>query len=405
MAENNIGHLKLGDINKILEASVHRRWIARNVPMPMPVCYCYILLDRQGNDILEIDYIGCVRLVGDLVISEDLNKRQIVKRKADIENLENITEFTMWDDMLVETTKVPVIIVVSSCQSVHKDNELDLATARDFLREETKFIILYELFFTIPQCELDVGLKIIKNEMDLLAMYDHAHSYGKIHVYITHGPQDLAFFYVENLCFYGSGDEVKSRRKNCIKDAGNMSVEELVSWDEEKADMASKASDDDMSVTTVVDKGKGLADKGKGLANKGKGLADKGKGIMVDEENASRNDIDMEQRSKGSADLEEIPNRVYDVGESDTLIEQKEYMDNLMHQLRDVGNGLIDPFTILENDQANEKFPIHDEQTHWKMRKPKVGDGLTPGVICICICCTSDGGIFRVPKTHINGSF
>ncbi|GKE75521.1 hypothetical protein Tco_1537562 [Tanacetum coccineum] len=137
------------------------------------------------------------------------------------------------------------------------------------------------------------------------------------------------------MCFYGSGDEVKSRRKNYIKDAGNISVEELVSWDEEKADMASKASDDDMSVNSVVEKGKGLADKGKGLANKGKGLADKGKGIMVDEGNASRksarswnsgivieenvnpifykdedddsdSDIDMEQRSKGSADLEEM---------------------------------------------------------------------------------------------------
>nr|GEW29669.1 hypothetical protein [Tanacetum cinerariifolium] len=57
--------------------------------------------------------------------------------------------------------------------SVRKDNDLDLATARDFLREETKFIILYELFFKLPQCELDVDLKITKNEMDSVAMYDY----------------------------------------------------------------------------------------------------------------------------------------------------------------------------------------------------------------------------------------
>ncbi|GKD24287.1 hypothetical protein Tco_1230501, partial [Tanacetum coccineum] len=127
-------------------------------------------------------------------------------------------------------------------------------------------------------------------------------------------------------CFYGSEDEVKSRRKTVTKDVGNMSVEELVSWVEEEATMASKACDDDISVTSVVDKGKGLADKGKGLV-------DKGKGIMVDERNAGRksarsrnsgivieenvnptvseddnsdSDIDMEQRFKGSAELEEM---------------------------------------------------------------------------------------------------
>nr|GEU58618.1 transposon protein, putative, Mutator sub-class [Tanacetum cinerariifolium] len=110
-------------------------------------------------------------------------------------------------------------------------------------------------------------------------------------------------------------------------------------------------------------------------------------------------DIDIEQRFKGSVELEEMykgretlrlknsnqsninsstpmagcsrPNRVYDVGESHTVIKHKEYMDTLMHQLIDKGDCLTDPFIILENNQSNEKFPIHDEQTHWKMKKPK----------------------------------
>ncbi|GJR58778.1 hypothetical protein Tco_1500940 [Tanacetum coccineum] len=174
------------------------------------------------------------------------------------------------------------------CQwSLRKDNELDLATVHDFLREKTQSIILYELFFKLPECELDVGLKIIENERDLEAMYDYAHKYGKIHVYVTHGPQDLASYYVDNICFYGSGDEVKSRRKTVTKDAGNMSVEELLSWAKEEAAMASKGCDDDISVTSVVDKGKGLADKGKWLV-------DKGKGIMVDEKKAGRMIVGLE---------------------------------------------------------------------------------------------------------------
>ncbi|GJV70511.1 hypothetical protein Tco_1490506 [Tanacetum coccineum] len=339
--------------------------------------------------------------------------------------------------------------------SVRKDNPLDIASVREFLREKTQSVIVYELFFKLPQCDLDVGLKIIKNERDLEAMYDYAHEYGIIHVYITHDPQDLAPYYVENMCFYGSEDDLKPR-KIVTKDAGNMSVEDLVSWAEEEAAMSSKASDVDICVTSVLDKGKGLADKGKGLADKGKGLADKGKGIMVYEGKAGRktarsrnngivigenvnpsvsedddsdSDIECEQKVKGNAELEEMykgisdseseysdksvdylsegedelislrkriseaknpnhsnknsntnvagcsrPNRVYGVGETATVIEHEEYMDILMHQLRGKSDGLSNPFTILENDQSNERYPIHDDQTHWKMRKPKYVD-------------------------------
>nr|GEU91491.1 pentatricopeptide repeat-containing protein [Tanacetum cinerariifolium] len=89
----------------------------------------------------------------------------------------------------------------------------------------------------------------------------------------------------------------------------------------------------------------------------------------------------IEQRFKGSVELEEMykGNTDSESEYSDKSIdymseEHKEYMDKLMHQLRDKGDGLTDPFTILENDQSNEKFPIHDEHTHWKIRKPKVSE-------------------------------
>ncbi|GKC21709.1 hypothetical protein Tco_1023859 [Tanacetum coccineum] len=74
-----------------------------------------------------------------------------------------------------------------------------------------------------PQCELDVGLKIIENDRDLDVLYEYAHDQGIIQVYITHGPQDLSSYYVENMCLYGSEDDVNSlEEKSCSKDAGNM---------------------------------------------------------------------------------------------------------------------------------------------------------------------------------------
>ncbi|GJX71772.1 pentatricopeptide repeat-containing protein [Tanacetum coccineum] len=285
---------------------------------------------------------------------------------------------------------------------VRKDNPLDIASVREFLREKTQSVIVYELFFKLPQCDLDVGLKIIKNERDLEAMYDYALEFGIIHVYITHGPQDLAPYYVENMCFYGSEDDLKPR-KIVTKDAGNMSLEELVNWAEEEAAMSNKASDVDICMTSKLDKGKGLADKGKWLADKGKGLADKDwkemfKGISDSESEYSDKSVDY--LSEGEDELISLrkrfseaknpnhsnknsntnvagrsrPNRVYGVGETATIIEHEEYMDILMHQLRGKSDGLSNPFTILENDQSNERYPIHDDQTHWKMRKPKYVD-------------------------------
>ncbi|GJU93700.1 nucleic acid-binding, OB-fold protein [Tanacetum coccineum] len=135
----------------------YRRWIAQNVPTPTLIGYCCILLDRQVNaiqanmivsdiehssQILEtglaykIYYIGCVRSVGDLVITGDPNKRKSVRRKVDIENLNGyITKFMMWDDMvrefdrtLVEKMEAPVIIVVSSCQ-VSRCRDLQLSAS------------------------------------------------------------------------------------------------------------------------------------------------------------------------------------------------------------------------------------------------------------------------------------
>ncbi|GJS49092.1 pentatricopeptide repeat-containing protein [Tanacetum coccineum] len=100
-----------------------------------------------------------------------------------------------------------------------------------------------------------------------------------------------------------------------------------------------------------------------------------------------------EQRIKATVDLEEVFKGMSDTqseysdksvdylseGEDELISLRKrqkheEYMDTLMHQLRGKGDGLSDPFTILDNDQIKEKFPTHDDQTHWKMRKPKVGE-------------------------------
>ena len=66
--------------------------------------------------------------------------------------------------------------------------------------------------------------------------------------------------------------------------------------------------------------------------------------------------------------------RSYDDGDSATIMEHEEFMEDLMRDLRQDDANLTDPFKIVE--VKLDKYPIHDVDTHWRMRKPKV--------MCLC---------------------
>nr|GEU78298.1 pentatricopeptide repeat-containing protein [Tanacetum cinerariifolium] len=60
----------------------------------------------------------------------------------------------------------------------------------------------------------------------------------------------------------------------------------------------------------------------------------------------------------------------YFVGDNETVIKHEGFMDDLLRKLsQDNGNGMTDQFHIVETKV--EKYPIHDVDTHWRMRKPK----------------------------------
>nr|GEV37114.1 pentatricopeptide repeat-containing protein [Tanacetum cinerariifolium] len=56
--------------------------------------------------------------------------------------------------------------------------------------------------------------------------------------------------------------------------------------------------------------------------------------------------------------------RVYGVGDSETVMDHEEFMDDLMRKLRDEGDGMTDPVKIVESKV--KKYPIHDVETHWQ---------------------------------------
>nr|GEV10169.1 pentatricopeptide repeat-containing protein [Tanacetum cinerariifolium] len=185
-------------------------------------------------------------------------------------------------------------------------------------------------------------------------------------------------------------------------DASNMSYVELISWVEKEAGNL-KSPDKHVvdkcksPVNNTMDKGKNpvrkIVDKGESLLkktmNKGKSKVlvydipvkkhvCRNNGIVI-EENVNPVAMDTDSDSE-SEDVDEfnytlytgseiIANKGYGVGDSETIMEHEEFMDDLIRKLRD-GDGITDPFKIVESKV--EKYPIQDVETHWKMRKPKL---------------------------------
>ncbi|GJZ07113.1 hypothetical protein Tco_0540906, partial [Tanacetum coccineum] len=195
------------------------------------------------------------------------------------------------------------------------------------------------------------------------------------------------------------------------KDATNMSYAELISWVEEEA---GNLKSPDMNVVDkckspvkkIVDKGKSpikkKIDKGESLLKK---TMDKGKskvllddipvrkhvrrknGIVIEENvNPVAMDTDSDSESE-SEDVDKFNYTLYTDSESDYSDKYVDYLSEGEDELIDLmkrkteakkapkkfnRDGITDPFKILESKV--EKYPIHDVETHWRMRKPKVGE-------------------------------
>ncbi|GJT42681.1 hypothetical protein Tco_0951396 [Tanacetum coccineum] len=123
---------------------------------------------------------------------------------------------------------------------LYKNKKMDYKAMCEFLKEKADHAGFTALYFCLPKCDLEVGLKIIERDSDVATMYDFADSYGKLDIFMSHIHQNLAEFYFQNLNMEESGDEATSRlriHEIMVKDTSNISYDELVSWAEEEAEM------------------------------------------------------------------------------------------------------------------------------------------------------------------------
>nr|GEY05143.1 pentatricopeptide repeat-containing protein [Tanacetum cinerariifolium] len=113
---------------------------------------------------------------------------------------------------------------------LYKNKKIDYKSMCEILKEKTYHVGFTALYFCLPKCNLEVGLKIIERDYDVVAMYEFANAYGKLNMFMTHIHQNLDKFYFQSLNNEASRDEATS-----VKDASYMSVNKLISWGEEEA--------------------------------------------------------------------------------------------------------------------------------------------------------------------------
>ncbi|GJU06343.1 hypothetical protein Tco_1122773 [Tanacetum coccineum] len=87
------------------------------------------------------------------------------------------------------------------------------------------------------------------------------------------------------------------------------------------------------------------------------------------------------------------PKRMFDIGISDTVKEHEQDMNALMRRIKGKGCELKDPFTMVDKTM---KYPIYDEATHWKLKKPKLGEkfvNVDQFKECECLRTNADGNL------------
>ncbi|GJY98937.1 hypothetical protein Tco_0516367 [Tanacetum coccineum] len=255
--------------------------------------------------------------------------------------------------------------------------------------KETNWVNLFAMYYSIPDSDLEKGLVKVVNDYDLIHMYDISKMYGEIELYLDHCNIDLSQ-YLANPNPTTVSDGTSKKRATPHKRYCNVfTEEEMVSWADEEAEE------------------RAMLRKGKEKINVG----DKGKEKMVVEsdsendgmiEDTDSDDSDDSNKSFDylSAREEELiqlrtkkanrskirPPPIPDMAafasttratasnKNEVLVEHDDFIADLLRKLKGDGDdsNLQDPFVGVK--ETEDRYPTHDQSTHWRMKTPKVRD-------------------------------
>ncbi|KAJ9535262.1 hypothetical protein OSB04_un001638 [Centaurea solstitialis] len=222
-----------------------------------------------------------------------------------------------------------------------------------FLEAETCTIIS-ALYWCIPDNDLESGLCRLANDFDVQSLFDITDSYGHVNIYIDHFGDDLS-------CYIQNKPDVEGKQ-------GMNEVNEKEEVDVNALDQFSESEDEfDFGFDDEVDEDDSDAKSLDHLSKEDEELVnvrtDKARSKMVPpKKDLPKLGGGIENDTKDDEDLL--------MGEHDA------FMEDLLKALKsgeDVGNE-HHAQNEAENVDEGDKYPIHDPSTHWKVKKPMVGE-------------------------------
>ncbi|KAJ9553440.1 hypothetical protein OSB04_017485 [Centaurea solstitialis] len=249
-----------------------------------------------------------------------------------------------------------------------------------FIEFDTKTIIS-SLYYRLPGSELDRGLMKVDNDNDVECLFDIGHSYGPVKIYVDHFGDDLTFYLatkgeqngnnVDEEMVEGEGDGDKNIDMEGEGD-GEKNVDMEGEGDDdfndlEDVDIEYEAEDDDFSDVHSIDHLSEGEDELKEVR--------KGKQSAKEEGPKEKPKLGV-NKNRESSEMD------------DTLqVEHEQFMEDLLKALKCGDKESEDPFNA-DEEKEEQNFPIHDAETHWKLKRPLVSERYeSPKQLKECITC------------------
>ncbi|GJY45028.1 hypothetical protein Tco_0433241 [Tanacetum coccineum] len=274
------------------------------------------------------------------------------------------------------------------------------------------------LYYQVPSQDLEKGLVRVSDDRSTSYMFDVEETFGRINLYLDHLDMNL-LEYLSQAITYDMDDLVSKKigppKKRYCND---FSVDEIVDWAEmevetqgvEARNSNTKGVEARNSTIEGVEARTRTKDKGKEMVSEDASDVVETRRCIVevdteieyksDDESDYQLDKSVDYLSPGEDELIELRNRMNanrkekakakdkpdsrinepneenclpaDNVRGETFKKHDIYMNELLKSLKTADkDGIIeDPFIFVEKHM--ERYPMYDETTHWRLRKPKV---------------------------------
>ncbi|KAJ9548999.1 hypothetical protein OSB04_021542 [Centaurea solstitialis] len=244
-----------------------------------------------------------------------------------------------------------------------------------FIEFDTKTVIA-GLYYCIPGNELEKGLMKLDNTYDVECLFDISENYGPVELFVDHFGDDLSLYLVEN--------DQQNGGEAMVDDEGNL-IAEIDKNVKKKED-----EDGENYLEDVEIEYEGEDDETSDYEGEDDEMSD-----VHSIDHLSEGEDEVMQVRKGKQQGQSLPKEKPKLGVKrntemdDTLkVEHEQFIEDLLKALKGEDNEAEkDPFKM-DEEQEEQKFPIHDADTHWKLKRPLVGERYeNPKQLKECITC------------------